>query len=152
MLACVIALRTKSLVKVVMNPGAVGKWNVDVDQANSKNLFKNGTALTWETGSLDSTEYGNFQMLKNFSGYTYDYRDKFFETALTGWATPTKNIIGDEVREAFKALTTTIIMPAGDVFTFAGLDTDDKGNVYAQVNFANDGGYEVTKGKQKPVA
>jgi hypothetical protein len=72
--------------------------------------------------------------------------------ALTGCATPTKDIIGDEVREAFKALTTTTIMPGGDMFTFAGLGTEDSGNVYAQINFANNGGYEVTKGKQKPVA
>ena len=132
-----------------MNSGAVGTWNVDVDQGSSKNLFKKDTPLTWTTGSVESGDYGNFQELKNFHSYTFSPDSEMIKGALAGWGTSPKDIIGDEVQDAFKGLTTTIIMPAGDVFTFAGLDTDDTGNVYAQVNFANDGGYEVVKGKPK---
>jgi hypothetical protein len=129
-----------------MNPGAVGTWNVDVDEPASKNLHKNGIALNWTKGEVYSDTYGNFQELKNFHGYTFDVDSKMIRGALTGWGTSTKDIIGDKVRDAFKGLTTTVIMPAGDVFTFAGLDTDESGNVYTQVNFANDGGFKVVNG------
>lgn len=36
-------------------------------------------------------------------------------------------------------------MLAGDVFNFAGLDTNDYGNVYVQINLANNGGIKVFK-------
>jgi len=129
-----------------MNPGAVGKWNVDIDETASHNLTKKDTPLTWTPGSVESKEYGNFSELKNFFGYTFDLKSDLIKGALTGWGTSTKDVVAEKVKSAFNDLTTTVIMPAGDVFTFAGLDTDEAGNLYAQVNFANDGGFEVVKG------
>ena len=136
----------RSLVRVTMNPGAVGKWNVDIDETASHNLTKKDTPLTWTPGSVESKEYGNFSELKNFFGYTFDLKSDLIKGALTGWGTSTKDVVAEKVKSAFNDLTTTVIMPAGDVFTFAGLDTDEAGNLYAQVNFANDGGFEVVKG------
>ena len=151
-----MSLRTKSLVRVVMNAGEVGKWNVDIDQDTSINLSKKDAELTWTQGSVESGDYGSFQELQNFcdfdiwyfageglSNFTPD--NNMVREALLGWGS-SKDIIGDKVLEAFRGLTTTIIMPAGDVFTFAGLDTDDAGNVYTQINFANDGGIKIVKG------
>ncbi|KAI5808272.1 hypothetical protein DFH27DRAFT_650781 [Peziza echinospora] len=144
---CALSLRTKSLIRVVMKAGAVGKWVVDVDEGASKNPLKKNTTLIWTKGSADSGDYGNFQELKNFHSYTFEPDSEMVKAALIGWSKSEKDIIGDKVLEAFNGLTTTIIMPAGDVFTFAGLDSDDTGNVYTQVNFANDGGFEIVKGK-----
>ncbi|KAL6705342.1 hypothetical protein ACN47E_007152 [Coniothyrium glycines] len=149
LMATNLALRTRSLVRVVMHSGVVGTWNVDVDEGNSKNLFKKDNSFDWTSGSTDTGDYGNFREMTNFNGYTFNLGSKILQEALTGWAMPTKDIIGDKVHDAFKGLTTTIIMPAGDVFTFAGLDSDKSGNVYTQINFANDGGFEVTKGTIK---
>jgi hypothetical protein len=75
--------------------------------------------------------------------YTFDLKSDLIKGALTGWITSIKDVVAEKVKSAFGSLTTTVIMPAGDVFTFAGLDTDEAGNLYAQVNFANDGGFEV---------
>ncbi|KAF3173445.1 hypothetical protein TWF106_004024 [Orbilia oligospora] len=41
------------------------------------------------------------------------------------------------------ALSTTVMMPAG--VTFAGLDMDDNGSLYSQVNYSNEGGVEIIK-------
>ncbi|KAK0725279.1 hypothetical protein B0H67DRAFT_550884 [Lasiosphaeris hirsuta] len=143
---CAVSLRTKSLVRVVMNSDVVGTWGVDVTEEGSKNLLKKNTSVTWTTGSVDSTEYGNFQQLKNFPNYSFTPDSEIIKGALAGWGTSAKDIIGDEVVKAFQGLTKTVIMPAGDVFAFAGLDTGDLGHLYAQVNFVNDGGFELVKG------
>ena len=36
-----------------------------------------------------------------------------------------------------KELQSTIIMPAGDVFMFSGIDLDTTGNLYSHVSYAN---------------
>ncbi|EGX50615.1 hypothetical protein AOL_s00075g41 [Orbilia oligospora ATCC 24927] len=47
----------------------------------------------------------------------------------------------------FVALSTIVITLAGELFTFAGLDTDDNGNLYSQVNCSNEGEVESRGGK-----
>ncbi|KAK3370405.1 hypothetical protein B0H63DRAFT_564577 [Podospora didyma] len=145
--ACAVSVRTKSLVRVVMTSGVVGTWNIDISHPDSKNLVKKDEVVAWTKGTDENkNDYGNFHQLKNFYGYTYNGDMTIISRAVAGWGASAKDIIGDEVKDAFQGLTTTIIMPAGDVFTFSGLDTDEAGNVYAQANFANDGGFEVVKG------
>src|SRR6187402_1919963 len=107
-------MRMRSLVRVTMNPGAVGKWNVDIDETASHNLTKKDTPLTWTPGSVESKEYGNFSELKNFFGYTFDLKSDLIKGALTGWGTSTKDVVAEKVKSAFNDLTTTVIMPAGD--------------------------------------
>lgn len=41
------------------------------------------------------------------------------------------------------SLSTTVIMPAGDVFMFKGLNTDAQGNVYSGITYSTPSGGEV---------
>jgi hypothetical protein len=66
---------------------------------------------------------------------------------LTGWSTSTKDIFQRSLANAFAGLGGTIIMPAVDMLLFAGMDSDEAGNVYAQVNYANEGGVQFLKKK-----
>jgi hypothetical protein len=36
----------RSLIKVILTPGVVGTWNIEIDETASKNLFKEGQALS----------------------------------------------------------------------------------------------------------
>ena len=63
--------------------------------------------------------------------------DARFGSAMTRPGEPTGEIMRNGLTAAFSDMGTRIIMPAGEVFTFAGLDTDDQGNLYAQVRYAN---------------
>ena len=42
------------------------------------------------------------------------------------------------------SLSTTVMMPAGDVFLFKGLNTDPQGNVYSGITYSTPSGGEVT--------
>ena len=42
------------------------------------------------------------------------------------------------------SLSTTVIMPAGDIFMFKGLNTDPQGNVYSGITYSTPSGGEVT--------
>jgi hypothetical protein len=62
-----------------------------------------------------------------------------------GWQTYPSKKVRDSLKGITDGIGECIIMPAGDVFTFAGLDSDDAGAVYAQCNYANASGHEITK-------
>ena len=42
------------------------------------------------------------------------------------------------------SLSTTVIMPAGDIFMFKGLNTDPQGNVFSGITYSTPSGGEVT--------
>jgi hypothetical protein len=137
----------RSLIKVNLTPGAVGTWNIEIDKPMSKNLFKEGQPLSWDSVPKEELygNFSNFELHHKFESLGTTSRNKKFQQALTGWSTSTKEIFQQNLSNAFAGLGGTIIMPAGDVFTFAGLDSDSAGNVYAQVNYANEGGVKVLK-------
>ncbi|KAJ7018521.1 hypothetical protein C8F04DRAFT_1277619 [Mycena alexandri] len=56
------------------------------------------------------------------------YFGKMFELTISqSWS--------DNITKGLKALNTKVIMPAGDVFEFKGLDTDTEGNVYTHLTY-----------------
>lgn len=143
----------QTLVRIDLKPGAVGKWTIQVDKNASQNLFKDGDTLQWsEMADSNMHEYGNFDhfekhhMHKVFGKEDADNR---FRDNIKGWGTDTARTVSNGVASAFKDMGTQIIMPAGKVFTFAGMDTDENGHMYVQVAYANDGGFEVEKKKAK---
>ena len=42
------------------------------------------------------------------------------------------------------SLSTTVVMPAGDIFMFKGLNTDPQGNVYSGITYSTPSGGEVS--------
>jgi hypothetical protein len=45
--------------------------------------------------------------------------------------------INDKLADVYKTLQTKIIMPAGNVFQFKGLNVDGQGNVYCPVDYSS---------------
>jgi hypothetical protein len=64
---------------------------------------------------------------------------------MKGWKTSTSQTIRDSMDATKEGLGDCVIMPAGDVFCFAGLDTDEKGTVYAQCDSTNEAGHDMAK-------
>ena len=137
----------RSLIRIILTPGVVGTWNIEIDKSVSKNLFDEGQPLSWNAVPIEHL-YGNFAEHKqhnHFEGYGDESRSREIRNALTGWSTSTKDIFQKNLTNAFAGLGSTIIMPAGDVFMFGGIDSDEAGNVYTQVNYANEGGVTIVK-------
>ncbi|KAJ5726253.1 uncharacterized protein N7483_007610 [Penicillium malachiteum] len=136
----------RSLIRVVVHPGSVGQFDVSVDENASKNLLHPGKGVTWT--NFDGQEYGNFSKFETHHTFT-DFGKKDlnarFEHSLTGWGDTTASTVQERLRGLFNGPGTTIIMPAGDVFSYAGLEVDDQGNLYAQINYANEGKVQVNK-------
>ena len=147
--------RLNSLVKVDIAPASAGTWAVTIDKANSQNLYDKSAEIPafgdMNDGNKDS--WGNWQrfelhhMDKWFSKAESDAR---FSGAIKRWGEPSGEIMRNGLATAFSDMGTRIIMPAGEVFTFAGLDTDEQGNLYAQVSYANaaESGVSVVKAKK----
>ena len=47
------------------------------------------------------------------------------------------NLIDENVKHLADNLGATVVMPAGDVYMFSGLDSDDEGRLYARVTYRN---------------
>jgi hypothetical protein len=87
----------------------------------------------------------NFETHHTFKAHGKAYRNDKSKSSIKGWSTRTARRVKDAIDGAFASLGTTIMMPAGEVFTFAGLDTDDRGNLNVQVDYANEVGVAVIK-------
>ncbi|KAF3931448.1 hypothetical protein ABW19_dt0203236 [Dactylella cylindrospora] len=138
----------RSFVRIVINPGAVGTWDIVIDKAASKNLMIPGETLGWNTVPR-SNIYGNFSSFElhhTFKKFGSTERNHKFQDTIVGWKNNTSASIYNMLTNII-GLNTTVIMPAGEVFTFAGLDTDSQGNLYAQVNYSNEGGVTINKRK-----
>ncbi|KAI0402759.1 hypothetical protein F4802DRAFT_599720 [Xylaria palmicola] len=147
----------RSLIRIRIHSGAAGKWDIDVDKAASRNLFEAGQPLAWTELTPEqyrekrdsAAEYGNFSSFEKHHSYERFGRsevDKEFREAIRGWETKTASIVRESLQTFGDGLSFCVVMPAGDVFTFAGLDTDAQGRLYAQVDYSKEGGVEVRKG------
>ncbi|ORX91991.1 hypothetical protein K493DRAFT_409035 [Basidiobolus meristosporus CBS 931.73] len=143
--------RVQSLVVVEINSATAGKWSIAIDREASKNLFKEGQTLEWCDSQQRNDAYGNFDHFENHHTYKVfakEGSDKAFRDSVQGWKTDTASMVARLLGTAFAESGSTVIMPAGNVFTFAGLDTDHEGHLYCQVNYANVGKVEVAKTKK----
>ncbi|KAK3996637.1 hypothetical protein QBC44DRAFT_355361 [Cladorrhinum sp. PSN332] len=155
-----LELTVHSLVRVKINSGQAGKWDIDVDRSASRNLFNSQEALTWTDldGNPDGyqskrfateSEYGNWSYFERHHSYTSfgnSEVDKQFRKAMYGWTTATSEVVRETMKKLANGLGFAVVMPAGDVFTFAGLDVDGEGRLFAQANYSHEGGVEVRKG------
>ena len=53
-----------------------------------------------------------------------------------GLANTEVKVLADNISNGLDGISTKIIMPAGDVFLFDGLNTDDKGNLYSGITYS----------------
>lgn len=53
--------------------------------------------------------------------------------------------IDDKLQNIFSGLKTTVILPAGNVFTFKGINTDNDGNLHTSINYRTVSKAEVVK-------
>ena len=157
MLARTLELTVRSLIRIKIHAGANGQWDIDVDEAASKNLFKEGEDLKFDAtnyqglpsfDNIPDNGYGNYYELTKHNTYksfgTKD-ADEHFKDSMKGWKSEPAKKIRQSIKGITEGLGESVIMPAGDVFTFAGLDTDAQGTVYAQCNYANESGHIITK-------
>lgn len=145
-----INLRTRSLARVEIFSGSAGKWSIRLDEARSKNLLKDGEAPDWVHLDVQNEDFVNSVQSEDQippNGEIY-HRDRLrFLRSITYWKRNTAATLQNGLTSGFKELGTKIIMPAGNVFMFAGLGTDSKGNLYAQVSYSNEGGVKVDQVK-----
>ncbi|CAG7561990.1 unnamed protein product [Fusarium equiseti] len=154
-----VEVTIKSLVRVAIYSGAAGKWDIDVNEAMSKNLFKADETLNWEyldpekykarNNSTGSDSYGNFCSFERHHSYEAHGSsriDKEFLDGLKGWSVPTASVMRQSIKKLADGLAFCVVMPAGDVFSFAGLDIDESGQLYAQVDYSNEGGIQLRTG------
>jgi hypothetical protein len=158
MLARTIELTVRSFIRINLHAGRYGQWEIDVDETASKNLFKADEKLQFQSvadyrnlksfDDLSDGDYGNFYQFEKHNTYdTFGRKDAdvHFTESMKGWKTNSSQKIRESLEGVTEGLGGCVIMPAGDVFSFAGLDTDEKGNVYAQCDYRNETGHEVTK-------
>jgi hypothetical protein len=86
--------------------------------------------------------FGKHHTFKTFGNRE---EDQNFVNSMKGWQTYPSKKVRDSLMGVTDGIGECIIMPAGDVFTFTGLDSDDAGAVSAQCNYANASGHEITK-------
>lgn len=134
--------RVQSFVRVHLSAGAVAKWNSFVDLTASKNLFKQGQQLNWQqlNNVADDAHdsWDRFETRHTYKMSGNPDSNKGFRQSIRGWGTDTAVTIEKGLKPAFGDLGTKAIIPADDVFMFAGINTDSEGNVYAQVSYANE--------------
>ena len=139
----------RSLVAVEIVPSSAGKWAISVNRDASKNLFKPNEQLQWQNmDGADRYTYGNFDKFETHHTYKWFGQpdaNEGFRKSIRGWGTSTLPTIENGLKVAFKDMGTKVIMPAGEVSMFAGLDSDSDGNIYAQVSYANDGGVKIVQ-------
>ncbi|KAF4443035.1 hypothetical protein FACUT_1588 [Fusarium acutatum] len=149
----------RSLIRIAIHSGAAGKWEIDVDETMSKNLFKAGQPFSWQyldpeqynakTNSTASDTYVNFCSFErhlSYEKYGSGQIDNEFVDGLKGWSVPTADVIRQSMKKLADALAFCVVMLAGDLFTCTGLDLDEAGQPYAQVDCSNEGGIEVGTG------
>ncbi|TGJ63802.1 hypothetical protein EYR41_011693 [Orbilia oligospora] len=141
-----ITFQDTLILRVVIVPGEVGIWNIVIDKGASKNLTVPGQPLDWNAVSKDETydSWVDFEPHQSFKRCENREQNSRFRDIIVGWEHKTLNTIHNKLNNLV-ALSTTVIMPTREVFTFAGLDTDVNGNLYSQVNYSNEGGVEIIK-------
>jgi hypothetical protein len=111
-----IEYEIRSLIKVILTPGVVGTWNIEIDETASKTLFKEGQTLSWDAVPREQVygNFTNFELHHTFKSWGNQAHNSRFKQALTGWSTSTKDIFQRSLANAFAGLGGTIILPAGD--------------------------------------
>ncbi|KAF3904729.1 hypothetical protein ABW20_dc0100609 [Dactylellina cionopaga] len=141
-----------------------GKKGLHKDSSGIRHLKGRGPTTRVENGDITGfSQYGLYTDIvwdANFSGLSNIIpiiRDKFEETTtelksgLERLGDIFVNRISGVGENLVDRLAGTIIMPAGDVFMFKGLSTDENGNVYSGVTYDTpvggtvelEGGYDV---------
>ena len=135
--------------------GQAGAWDVQLSAEETvQPKLKNNNELDFERVQQEPTsnQYGTFvQVVKGtVQGLLEDAfgLDKISEELATDDVKSGKGVV-DEVLKKVSAFAdtfkTTILLPAGDVFEFVGLDTDQFGNLYSNINYATPQGGSVVK-------
>lgn len=92
--------------------------------------------LTWNI--RDADEWGTFIFLSNHNTFTWAGQpaemDKFKNAAFAANGKDFRTV-DDKLQNIFNGLKTTVILPAGNVFAFKGINTDRDGNLCTSVNY-----------------
>lgn len=139
-----VECQMRSLIRVEISSSSVGKWSIRIDNAKSRNFHEDPTTASWVN---DSTEaFRNYCISNTYHAPGYkevSMSDHNFLNAIKGIYIETRENLQNGLASAFQEIGTKVIMPAGNVFMFSGLDTDSFGNIYSRVSYSNDGGVKV---------
>ncbi|KAI1169837.1 hypothetical protein F4777DRAFT_595907 [Nemania sp. FL0916] len=130
-------------------PGAGGTFIVEADPSRTTfpqdanaispvvETVGEGTGDSWSR-DIHGHQYGTYIYLQNHNTFEnfgqQGEMDKFKKAAFAANGRDFSNI-DDKLQNIFSGLKTTVILPAGNVFTFKGINTDKDGNLHTSVNY-----------------
>lgn len=133
-----------------LSPGQGGVWNIEQDSnrttfpgpdvhVQTLGPYENDWVPDeWRNWGQDPSEDGCRMFLENHHtfkvfGQTEEMRK--FENAANNWYDFHDDGIQAGMDSILGELKNAVIMPAGQVVTFAGLDCDDQGHIYSHVDY-----------------